>query len=869
MSNRRNYKLALTGILFTSIFISALFFWDFVFAQIPQEIFLQARVTKKDKTALAGPHEFTFRLYSTAEGGTALWSEKQSITPDEMGIISCYLGSATGFPDTLDFNSGYHLSIEVDGEGEMSPRLKIASSAHSLNSYRLGGIESNKYMRSDIAQTMSGPFTLTSYFMQNYTGIDHDAINITYAPTVASTGDAINITAGANVAGSVVKISHDGTGDFIDARAGGSSRFKVDINGNLDVRSIHYEWPSLQGGANTVLTNDGSGNLTWSSVATGSSRWSELNNPSASLSLSMGSYTTTFTYGSSTGASNLFTFTDSPSNSGTGYLLNIATATGSTLNPIHIRSAGTEAIAILYTGNVGIGTTSPSEKLDILGNLKVSGTASVNVLNMNSTKVINLATPTSDYDAATKKYVDDSITGSGFGDISAVGDVTSGAAFTGTKGNVLYFEGTTPDDYEIALQGADATQDRTITLPDNSGTVTVAANWPLSISSAGVMSLGYNSTNLKLTSNQLNTIQDIATTSSPTFGGLTLSGLSGVLKATAGVVSGSATTTDLPEGSNLYYTDTRARLALSSSGPITYNSGTGVIGLTTPLASTYGGTGQNSSSWSGLVKVTSGAWSTASGGTDYEYPLTFDFPLKRSGNTISLDYNSTNLKLTSNQLNTIQDISSTSSPTFLGITTTGASYLATDSGNIGIGTTSTSYKLDVSGDIRATSNIYATNFYGNIYPGYAAGGWVDDGTVVRLETSTDNVGIGTSSPGTFKLQVAGDIGPNTHNTYNLGSSTMRWHHLYLAGGSLHIGNDGNEATVNYDTTNNFLGLDPDGNNTNAMVVKRTSGNVGIGTTNPTEKLVVADAGKKSFQVKPQANYVSLIVDGVEVARLRQ
>jgi hypothetical protein len=49
-------------------------------------------------------------------------------------------------------------------------------------------------------------------------------------------------------------------------------------------------------------------------------------------------------------------------------------------------------------------------------------------------------------------------------------------------------------------------------------------------------------------------------------------------------------------------------------------------------------------------------------------------------------------------------------------------------------------------------------------------GWVDDGTVVRLETSTDNVGIGTTSP-TAKLEVSGDafisgkatIGPNHIN----------------------------------------------------------------------------------------------------------
>ena len=57
------------------------------------------------------------------------------------------------------------------------------------------------------------------------------------------------------------------------------------------------------------------------------------------------------------------------------------------------------------------------------------------------------------------------------GNITAVGDVASGDAFTGSQGNTLYFEGTTSDDYEIALTGADATADRTITLPDATGTL--------------------------------------------------------------------------------------------------------------------------------------------------------------------------------------------------------------------------------------------------------------------------------------------------------------------------------------------------------------------------------------------------------------
>lgn len=78
----------------------------------------------------------------------------------------------------------------------------------------------------------------------------------------------------------------------------------------------------------------------------------------------------------------------------------------------------------------------------------------------------------------------------------------------------------------------------------------------------------------------LSTPQNTATTSSPTFAGLTLTGLSGVLKASAGVVAGSSTTTDLTEGSNLYYTNARSRSAVSvsdSKSNLTYNSSTGVF----------------------------------------------------------------------------------------------------------------------------------------------------------------------------------------------------------------------------------------------------------------------------------------------------
>ena len=66
------------------------------------------------------------------------------------------------------------------------------------------------------------------------------------------------------------------------------------------------------------------------------------------------------------------------------------------------------------------------------------------------------------------------IGGNGAGDITAVGDVTTDAAFTettGNDGNSLWFEGTTADSNEIQLTAADPGSDITVTIPAIDGTL--------------------------------------------------------------------------------------------------------------------------------------------------------------------------------------------------------------------------------------------------------------------------------------------------------------------------------------------------------------------------------------------------------------
>jgi predicted DNA-binding WGR domain protein len=71
-------------------------------------------------------------------------------------------------------------------------------------------------------------------------------------------------------------------------------------------------------------------------------------------------------------------------------------------------------------------------------------------------------------------------------------------------------------------------------------------------------------------------------------------------------VAGKDNTDEITEGSNLYFTDARARAALSASGDISYNSSTGVISFTNDagdIESVVAGTGLTGGGTSGAVTV--------------------------------------------------------------------------------------------------------------------------------------------------------------------------------------------------------------------------------------------------------------------------
>ncbi|MBT4501153.1 MAG: hypothetical protein HOC74_25710 [Gemmatimonadetes bacterium] len=84
------------------------------------------------RTVEDGSYVLTLKLYAAAEGGTALWSETHTSVPVQHGVFGVELGSVESLA-TVSFLSTYWLGITVQGEEEMSPRIKLAPGPYSLS----------------------------------------------------------------------------------------------------------------------------------------------------------------------------------------------------------------------------------------------------------------------------------------------------------------------------------------------------------------------------------------------------------------------------------------------------------------------------------------------------------------------------------------------------------------------------------------------------------------------------------------------------------------------------------------------------------------------------------------------------------------
>jgi hypothetical protein len=90
-----------------------------------------------------------FKLYGASSGGTALWTETDSLSI-HAGVFQVNLGANTSLSG-IDFNANPSLYLGItfnsDPAGEMSPRVQLQSVPYAFNADKVGGLTASQLVQ--------------------------------------------------------------------------------------------------------------------------------------------------------------------------------------------------------------------------------------------------------------------------------------------------------------------------------------------------------------------------------------------------------------------------------------------------------------------------------------------------------------------------------------------------------------------------------------------------------------------------------------------------------------------------------------------------------------------------------------------------
>jgi hypothetical protein len=154
-------------------------------AGVPRKINYQGRLT--DATTgepPEGPLNLTFRIYDDAFSSSPMWEEGHVLTADSAGVVSAILGSIVSID--VAFGDAAWLEVEVGGE-VLSPRREIVSVPYAFRAVdadSLGGEPASAY----VVKGESGSITVEMVVSGAGSGLNADMVDSLHAAAFADSG---------------------------------------------------------------------------------------------------------------------------------------------------------------------------------------------------------------------------------------------------------------------------------------------------------------------------------------------------------------------------------------------------------------------------------------------------------------------------------------------------------------------------------------------------------------------------------------------------------------------------------------------------------------------------------------------------------